>query len=78
MATVAELKDLAKSLGIKVTGLKKADLEKAIDNAYKRMDGTPRLDPNKRVQTYTIQRNGGKLSDRQMRRVRKAANKAKK
>ena len=78
MATLAQLKTLAKDLKIKgYSSMKKDDLAAAIDKVYKAMDGAGRIDPAKRIATYKAQRNGGLLSFRQNRRVKKAENKAK-
>lgn len=78
MATMVEYKALAKDLGI--TGyskMNKAEITKAIDDAYAAMDGRKVMSPDKRIAAYSAQRNNGPLSARQMRRVRKAENKAK-
>lgn len=78
MATLAQLKTLAKDLGIKgYSSLKKDDLAAAIDAKYREMDGTKRMSNTKRAEVYRADRNGGKLSARQERRMRKSDNKDK-
>lgn len=77
MATLNDLKKLAKDLGIKgYSSMKKNDLQEAIDAKYREMDGPKRMSNGRRTGIY-LRQNDGKISPRQARRIRKNANKLK-